>query len=107
MDCDLSVGTPPPRAENAIDVRSLWRLMAKILSDPEFDHGIVLYHGNFAAVSPLIEHLVPINMQMFAALLIRRRGAQYVMRWVPATDARYGVYICNICIIYMKYVIAG
>jgi hypothetical protein len=58
-------------------------------------------------VSPLIEHLVAINMQVFAALLIRRRGAQYVMRWVPATDATVSRVRLQYLDHYMKYVIAG
>jgi DNA polymerase I len=38
------------------DVDDLVRLLHKILADPEYDLGVALYHGEFAAVSAAMEH---------------------------------------------------
>ena len=55
------------------DVDALQRLLPSILAEPEFDLGVALYHGEFAAVSALMEHRgVPIDMEVFRAA--RRQG---------------------------------
>jgi DNA polymerase-1 len=74
------------------DVESLARVLPLIL--PAIDLGIALYHGEFAAVSALMEHHgVPIDMEIFSQL-----ADPYVWRavrdeMVPAIDAQYGVYV--------------
>ena len=60
------------------DVDALRRLLPHIL--PEIDLGVALYHGEFAAVSALMEHHgVPIDMEMFPQLADKKtwqRGAR-------------------------------
>ena len=58
--------------------------------------GVALHHGEFAAVSALMEHYgVPINMEIFAQLADKDtwRALRDVM--VPVIDAQYGVYVCD------------
>ena len=51
------------------DVDDLLLLLPKIIADPEFDLGGALYHGEFAAVSALMQHHgVPIDMEIFPQL---------------------------------------
>jgi DNA polymerase-1 len=51
------------------DVDALQRLLPKVLSEPNFDLGVALYHGEFAAMSALIEHRgVPVDMEVFPHL---------------------------------------
>jgi hypothetical protein len=51
------------------DVDALRRLLPTILAEPEFDLGVALYHGEFAAVSALMEcRGVPIDMNVFRQL---------------------------------------
>ena len=57
---------------------------------------MALYHGEFAAVSALMEyHGVPIDMEIFPSLA--DEGAWSAVRdaMVPAIDAQYGVYVRN------------
>jgi DNA polymerase I len=58
--------------------------------------GVALHHGEFAAVSALMEHHgVPIDMEIFAQLADQDiwRALRDVM--VPGIDAQYGVYVCD------------
>ena len=78
----------------ASDVDSLRRLLPKILSDPDFDLGVALYHGEFAAASALMEHHgVPIDMTVFRQLADKKAWAAVRDAMVPAIDAKYGVYV--------------
>jgi DNA polymerase I len=78
------------------DVDALLRLLPKILSDLDFDLGVALYHGEFAAVSALMEHRgVPIDMGVFAKLADDDTWRVVRDAMVPAIDARYGVYVRN------------
>ena len=57
------------------DVDALARLLARML--PEIDLGVALYHGEFAAVSALMEHHgVPIDMEIFNQLADKQRLAR-------------------------------
>jgi DNA polymerase I len=76
------------------DVDALVRLLPKILSEITLD--VALYHGEFAAVSALMEyHGVPVDMEIFPSLA--DEGAWSAVRdaMVPAIDAQYGVYVRN------------
>jgi hypothetical protein len=74
------------------DIDALLRLLSQILSDPEFDLGIALYHGEFAAVSAGMEHRgVPINREEFAPLADNWQAMRDDM--VPVLDAQYGVFV--------------
>jgi hypothetical protein len=78
------------------DIDALLRLLPKILSDPDFDLGIALYHGEFAAASALMEHRgVPIDMEIFSQLVNNETWRAVRDAMVPAIDARYGVYVRN------------
>ena len=60
------------------------------------DLGVALYHGEFAAVSALMEaNGVPIDQDIFPQLADQTiwRGVRDAM--VPAIDAKYGVYVRN------------
>jgi DNA polymerase I len=73
------------------DVDALARLLPKIL--PEIDLNIALYHGEFAAVSALMEHHgVPIDMEIFPPLADENTWGAVRDAMVPAIDAKYGVY---------------
>jgi hypothetical protein len=79
------------------DIDALLRLLPKILSDPDFDLGVALYHGDFAAVSALMEHCgVPIDMEVFRQLASKETWRAVRDAMVPAIDARYGVYVHNV-----------
>jgi hypothetical protein len=57
------------------------------------DLGIALYHGEFAAVSALMEHHgVPIDMEIFPQLADKDIWRAVRDAMVPAIDAKYGVY---------------
>ena len=57
------------------------------------DLGIALYHGEFAAVSALMEHHgVPINMEIFPQIADKDVWRAVRDAMVPAIDAKYGVY---------------
>ena len=73
------------------DVDALARLLAQML--PEIDLGVALYHGEFAAVSALMEHNgVPIDMEIFNQLADSNAWRAVRDEMVPAIDAQYGVY---------------
>lgn len=56
--------------------------------------GIALYHGEFAAVSALMEHHgVPIDMEIFPQLADKDTWRALRDAMVPAIDAHYGVYV--------------
>jgi DNA polymerase-1 len=76
------------------DVKSLQRLLPKILADPQFDLGVALYHGESAAVSALMEHNgVPIDMPIFQQLADKDIWREVRDAMVPEIDAQYGVYV--------------
>ena len=76
------------------DVKSLERLLPKILTDPQFDLGVALYHGEFAAVSGAMEHNgVPIDQEIFPQLADTDTWRAVRDDMVPAIDAQYGVYV--------------
>jgi DNA polymerase I len=76
------------------DVDALLRLLSKILAEPEFDLGIALHHGEFAAVSARMEHHgVPIDMNVFTPLADKEIWRDVRDDVVPAIDAQYGVYV--------------
>ena len=56
--------------------------------------GIALYHGEFAAVSALMEHNgVPIDMPIFQQLADKNIWREVRDAMVPEIDAQYGVYV--------------
>ena len=74
------------------DVEALRRLLPRVLS--EIDLGVALYHGEFAAVSALMEHYgVPIDMEVFTQLADTKTWQAVRDDMVPAIDAKYGVYV--------------
>ena len=78
------------------DIDALVRLLPKILSDPDFDLGVALYHGEFAAVSAVMEHHgIPIDMEIYPQLADKDIWRAVRDDMVPAIDARYGVYKRN------------
>ena len=78
------------------DVDALQRLLPKVLSEPNFDLGVALYHGEFAAMSALIEHRgVPVDMEVFPQLADSETWQAVRDAMVPAIDAQYGVYVRN------------
>ena len=55
--------------------------------------GVALYHGEFAAVSAVMEHHgVPIDMEIFPQLADKDIWRAVRDDMVPAIDAQYGVY---------------
>jgi hypothetical protein len=78
------------------DVEDLIKLLPKILAEPEFNITTALYHGEFAAVSAMMEHNgVPIDMEVFAQLADTNTWRNVRDAMVPAIDAQYGVYVRN------------
>jgi DNA polymerase I len=78
------------------DVDSLLRLLPKILADPDFDLGVALHHGEFAAISAATEHNgVPIDMEIFPELADKNTWRSVRDNMVPTIDAQYGVYVCD------------
>jgi DNA polymerase family A len=76
------------------DVDALVRLLPKVL--PEINLDVALYHGEFAAVSALMEHHgVPIDMEIFPPLVDEDTWSAARDAMVPAIDAKYGVYARN------------
>jgi hypothetical protein len=58
--------------------------------------GVALYHGEFAAVSALLEHRgVPVDMEVFPQLADRETWRAVRNAMVPAIDAQYGLYVRN------------
>jgi hypothetical protein len=69
-------------------------LLPKILADPDFNLGIALYYGEFAAASATMEHNgVPIDREIFSQLADKDIWRTVRDAVVPAIDARYGVYV--------------
>jgi DNA polymerase I len=78
----------------ASDVDALQRLLVRVL--PEIDLGAALYHGEFAAISALMEHHgVPIDMTVFTQLAEEEIWRAVRDAMVPAIDTQYGVYVRN------------
>jgi DNA polymerase-1 len=78
------------------DTEALLRLLPKILADPDFDLGVALYHGEFAAVSALMEHHgVPIDMEVFTQFADKETWRAIRDAMVPKIDSKYGVYVRN------------
>jgi hypothetical protein len=78
------------------DVDALRRLLPRILLEPEFNLDVALYHGEFAAVSALMEHRgVPIDMEVFSHFADKKTWQALRDDMVPAIDAEYGVYARN------------
>jgi DNA polymerase I len=74
------------------DVDALVRLLPKILAEIDLD--VELYHGEFAAVSALMEHYgVPIDMEIFPQLVDKAIWSAVRDNMVPTVDAKYGVYV--------------
>jgi DNA polymerase family A len=74
------------------DVDALARLLPFLLNDSDLN--IALYHGEFAAVSALMEHYgVPIDMEIFPQLADENTWGAVRDAMVPAIDAKYGVYV--------------
>lgn len=78
------------------DIDALLRLLPKILSDPDFDLDVALYHGEFASVSAVMEHHgVPIDMEVYSKLADKNTWRMVRDAMVPTIDARYRVYVRN------------
>ena len=75
------------------DVDALARLLPKVLHDtPNLD--VALHHGEFAAVSAVMEHNgVPIDMDTFPQLTDNTAWRSIRDAVVPQVDAQYGVYV--------------
>jgi hypothetical protein len=74
------------------DIDALARLLPIMLKD--LDLNVALYHGEFAAVSALMEHHgVPIDMEIFPQLTDESSWGAVRDAMVPAIDAKYGVYV--------------
>jgi DNA polymerase I len=74
------------------DIDALALLLPFILK--EIDLGVALHHGEFAAVSALMEHYgVPIDMEIFPQLADEANWGAVRDAMVPAIDAKYGVYV--------------
>jgi hypothetical protein len=78
------------------DVMALERLMAKLMAEPEFNLDIALFHGQFAAVSAVMEfNGVPIDMQIFPHLADYHTWRAVRDAMVPKIGAQYGVFVQN------------
>ena len=78
----------------ASDVDETIALLPKLLAEPDFDLGIALHWGEFAAVSALMEHRgIPLDMEIVPQLLDKKAWAFVRDAVVPKIDAQYGVYI--------------
>lgn len=78
----------------ASDVDETIALLPKLLAEPDFDLGIALHWGEFAAVSALMEHRgIPLDMQIVPQLLDKKAWAFVRDTVVPKIDQQYGVYI--------------
>lgn len=76
------------------DVESLVRVLPLILQ--KIDLGVALYHGEFVAVSALMEHHgVPIDMEIFSQLADPEVWRAVRDEMVPRIDAQYRVYVRN------------
>jgi hypothetical protein len=73
------------------DIDALARVLPFLL---KVDFNVALYHGEFAAVSALMEHYgVPIDMEIFSQLADENTWGAVRDAMVPAIDAKYGVYV--------------
>ena len=78
------------------DIDALRRLLPKVLAEPEFNLDVALYHGEFAAVSSVMEHNgVPIDDGIFPRLATDDTWRAIRDALVPAIDARYSVHVRN------------
>jgi DNA polymerase I len=76
------------------DIDALARLLPIMLKD--LDLNVALYHGEFAAVSALMEHHgVPIDMEIFPQLTDENSWGAVRDAMVPVIDTKYGVYVCG------------
>src|SRR4029077_18635688 len=76
------------------DVDALERLLPKILSEPDFELSVALYHGEFTAASALMEHRgVPVDMEVFPQFADSETWRAVRDAMVPVIDAQYGVYV--------------
>jgi hypothetical protein len=76
------------------DIDALSTVLTKLLLELDFDLGIALHWGEFAAVSALMEHRgIPLDMEIIPQLLDKRAWAFVRDAVVPKIDAQYGVYI--------------
>ena len=76
------------------DTRDLQMLLPHILADPDFNLAVALYHGEFAAVSAVMEHNgVPMNMEIYPQLADKQTWRELRDDMVPAVDAEFGVYV--------------
>src|SRR5262249_41704607 len=74
------------------DIDALVRLMPFLLKD--VDLSVALYHGEFAAVSALMEHYgVPIDMKIFSQFANENSWSAVRDAMMPVIDAQYGVYV--------------
>jgi DNA polymerase-1 len=73
------------------DVESLAQVLPRVL--PAIDLGVALYHGEFAAVSALMEfNGVPIDREIFDQLADAAVWRAVRDEMVPMVDSEYGVY---------------
>jgi hypothetical protein len=79
----------------ASDTDALGRLLPFLLKEmDEIDLRVALYHGEFAAVSALMEHHgVPIDMGIYPQLADETVWNALRDAMVPVIDAKYGVYV--------------
>jgi DNA polymerase-1 len=76
----------------ANDIDALARLLPMMLK--ELNLRVALYHGEFAAVSALMEHRgVPIDIDVFSPLADKDTWRAVGDEMVPEIDAPYGVYV--------------
>ena len=76
------------------DIEALRRLLLRILAEPEFNLGVALYHGEFAAVSAVMEHNgIPVDKDVTPQLLAGDTWRAIRDAMVPIIDAKYGVYV--------------
>ena len=74
------------------DIDALARVLPFMLRG--LDLNVALYHGEFAAVSALMEHHgVPIDMEIFPQLTDENSWGAVRDAMVPVIDAKYGVYV--------------
>jgi DNA polymerase I len=77
------------------DVGPLLQLLACVL--PDIDLCVALYHGEFAAMSAVMQHNgVPIDMENFPLLADAKVWRLIRDEMVPVVDAQYGVFVRNV-----------
>jgi DNA polymerase I len=76
------------------DVEDLIRLLPKILTEPEFDLEIALHHGEWVAVSALMEHRgLPVDREIYSLLADKKIWGAIRDAMVPIVNAKCGVYV--------------